>query len=137
MVSNFKMNSMFTIKRITSVLLIALVILPALAQGNVVFEFDTSDGIDPAVPVKRMERNISNLLTAMNRAASERSSTIDFSGIEISEDASYSLLMTWENVRMHTFDDDIIQKMRQSGKRPQRARIRGDGYRRRNAAGEP
>ncbi len=118
MVSNFKISSMFTIKRITSLLLIVFAIVPALAQENVVFEFDTSDGIDPIVPVKRMERNISNLLTAMNRAASERSSTIDFSGIEISEDASYSILMTWENVRMHTFDDDIIQKCVSLGSSP-------------------
>lgn len=116
------MNSMVTIKRTIISILLLFVLLPVAAQDNVVFEFDAADGIDSSVPVKRMERNISNLLTAMNKAASSNSSTIDFSDVEISEDAAYSLLMTWENVRMRTFDDDIIQKCVNLGVSP---KVRG------------
>lgn len=95
-----------------------LCMVSASAQDVVTFEFDRNDGIDPSVPVERMERNIAGLLTAMNTAASIRSNTIDFSGIEISEDASFSLMLIWENVRMHTFDDDIIQKCVKLGSSP-------------------
>ncbi len=90
--------------------LIGLLPVGVHGQQAVMFEFDRSDGVDPSVPLERMERNISRLLTAMNTSARNQSSTIDLAGIEISEDAAYSLLMIWENVRMLTFDDDIIQK---------------------------
>lgn len=88
----------------------ALAVPSALfAQDAVTFEVDRNGGIDATVPVGRIEKNIGGLLTAMNKAAAAQSSSIDFSGIEISDDASLSLMMIWENVRMHTYDDDIIQ----------------------------
>ncbi len=90
--------------------MLALACATPWAQDEVTFEFDANDGIDSSIPVKRMEKNIMGLLTAMNRAATAKSSSIDFTGVEISEDASFSLMLIWENVRMHTFDDDIIQK---------------------------
>lgn len=80
------------------------------ANDTVTFEIDRNDGIDPSIPVERMEKNVAALLTAMNKAATAKSGSIDFSGVEISDDASFSLMLIWENVRMHTFDDDIIQK---------------------------
>ncbi|MCF0204272.1 MAG: nuclear transport factor 2 family protein [Muribaculaceae bacterium] len=98
------------IKNLCVLFMLVFGFLPIYGQDDVHFEFDRNDGIDPAVPVHRMEQNVSRLLTAMNTAASNRSNSIDFAGIEILDDASLSLMMIWENVRMHTFDDDIIQK---------------------------
>lgn len=100
------------IKAIIIAIVGALAGIQAVAQeqGVVAFEFDREDGIDSSVPIERMERNIARLLTAMNTSALNRSATIDFSGIEISDDAAYSMMMIWENVRMQTYDDDIIQK---------------------------
>ncbi len=98
------------LKYTTLTLLLSLSFATPWAQDEVTFEFDTKDGIDSSIPVKRMEKNIMGLLTAMNRAATAKANAIDFTGVEISEDASFSLMLIWENVRMHTFDDDIIQK---------------------------
>lgn len=99
---------------------IALSHILAMAPVNdvVSFEIDRNDGIDPSIPVERMEKNIAGLLTAMNKASTARSSSIDFSGVEISEDAAFSLMLIWENVRMHTFDDDIIEKCVKLGHAP-------------------
>lgn len=101
---------MTKIKHIVCAILFAFCIPAASAQDAVTFEFDRNDGIDSSIPVARMEKNIAALLTAINTAASNKSASIDFSGVEISEDAAFSLMLIWENVRMHTFDDDIIQK---------------------------
>lgn len=79
------------------------------AQDVVTFELD-KEGLDPSIPASRIERNIGRLLTAMNTAAANGSASINFSGIEITDDASLRLMQIWENVKMHTFDDDIIQK---------------------------
>lgn len=81
----------------------------ASAQDEVTFELDRND-IDPSIPVGKIEQNVARLLTTMNRSASTNSRSIDFSGIEISEAASFCLSQIWERVMMHTFDDDIIQK---------------------------
>ena len=99
---------------------IALSHIMAMAPVNdvVSFEIDRNDGIDPSIPVERMEKNIAGLLTAMNKASTAQSSSIDFSGVEISEDAAFSLMLIWENVRMHTFDDDIIEKCVKLGHAP-------------------
>lgn len=101
---------MTKIKSLAIVTCFVLSMFSAAADDVVTFEIDRNDGIDPAIPVQRMEKNVAGLLTAMNRAASARSGSIDFSGVEISEEASFSLMLIWENVRMRTFDDDIIQK---------------------------
>jgi len=101
---------MIQIKKLTIAVGAALCMLSAAAGDEVAFEIDRSYGIDPSIPVERMEKNIAGLLTAMNRAASTQSPSIDFSGVEIADAASFSLMLIWENVRMRTFDDDIIQK---------------------------
>lgn len=107
--------------KIKPLLIIVYFVLYAVssAAGNVVtFEIDRNDGLDPSIPAQRMEKNISALLTAMNNAADAKSSTIDFSGIEITPDASFSLMLIWEQVRMRTFDDDIVQKCVALGSSP-------------------
>jgi hypothetical protein len=109
---------MTTIKKIATLFSLILCTLPAVANDVVTFEIDRNDGIDPSVPVQRMERNIAGLLTAMNQAATAKSPSIDFNGVEISEEASLSLMQIWENVRMRTFDDDIIQKCVRLGHAP-------------------
>lgn len=102
---------MIKIKNLLIALSLVLGTLTAAADDVVTFEFDRNDGIDPSVPVARMEKNIAGLLTAINKAATAKSSSIDFAGVEISDAAAYSLMLVWENVRMRTFDDDIIQKV--------------------------
>lgn len=109
---------MIKIKNILIVVAFVMFMLPATAQETVTFEIDRNDGLDPSIPVSRMEKNISGLLTAMNKAASTNSPSIDFTGIEISEDAAFSLMLIWENVKMHTFDDDIISKCVNLGNPP-------------------
>jgi len=75
------------------------------AQDEVHFEF--SDGIDGAVK-QTMERNLSRLLTAINRAESS-GQDINYSGIDIDGLASQSIGMMWNNVHMRILDDDIVE----------------------------
>lgn len=103
------------IKNLAVMAVVMLGFLQAAADDVVAFEVDRNEGIDSKIPVERIEKNVSALLTAMNKAASANSSSIDFSGVEITEDASFSLMLIWENVRMHTFDDDIIQNVLKLG----------------------
>ena len=49
---------MTTIKKIATLFSLILCTLPAVANDVVTFEIDRNDGIDPSVPVQRMERNI-------------------------------------------------------------------------------
>lgn len=98
------------IRKIAIAVSFVLSMFSVTANDVVTFEIDRNDGIDPSIPVERMEKNIAGLLTAMNKATTAKSKNIDFSGVEISEDASFSLMLIWENVMMRTFDDDIIQK---------------------------
>jgi len=109
---------MIQLKKLTIAVGAALCMLSAAAGDEVVFEIDRSYGIDPSIPVERMEKNMAGLLTAMNTAASSQASSIDFAGVEISDAASFSLMLIWENVRMHTFDDDIILKCVKLGNAP-------------------
>lgn len=119
MVSDIQITDPMTrIKYLAIAASFILCLISASANDAVTFEIDRNDGIDPSIPVQRMEKNIAGLLTAMNRAATAKSGTIDFSGVEISEEASFSLMLVWENVRMHTFDDDIIQKCMKLGNDP-------------------
>ena len=65
------------------------------AQDHVSFEF--SDGIDNFALKSTMERQISSLLTAINRAESN-GTDINYSGIDIDNLASQSIGMMWNNV---------------------------------------
>ncbi|MDE7386815.1 MAG: nuclear transport factor 2 family protein [Muribaculaceae bacterium] len=109
---------MIKIKNFVIAVTFLMCMATAAADDVVTFELDRNDGIDPSIPAQKIEKNIAGLLTAINRAATNQSPTIDFSGIDITEDASYSLMLIWENVRMHTFDDDIIQKCMRLGSAP-------------------
>lgn len=81
--------------------------LAAFSMGaqNVSFEF--SDGIDPGPLKSKMERQVSNLLTAINNAAAS-GTDINYSGIDINNLASQSLGQTWNVVNFSTEDTDYI-----------------------------
>lgn len=91
-------------KKIQIVITMLLASLTVCAQ-QVTFEF--SDGIDEGQLKTKMERQMSVLLTAIN-AANTANGDINFSGIDITDDASGSLTMTWEQVHFFTEDDDIV-----------------------------
>lgn len=78
------------------------------AQDQVAFEF--SSGIDGTLKTK-MEQQLTNLLTAINRAESSGSNEINFKGIdfESNETASQTISMLWNCVHFRTQDDDFYQ----------------------------
>lgn len=76
------------------------------AQNKVNFEF--TDGISNVALKNKMEQNASGLLTAINQAQSKNSESVDFVGIDISDDAANSVAMLWSNVHMKIEDDDIL-----------------------------
>lgn len=98
----------------------------ASAQEAVNFEF--SDGIANGTLKNRMEQQVMNLLTAINRAQVAKSD-INFTGISIDDLASMSLCMLWNNVRFRCADDDIVERCLQL-----RANNSVRGYRVRNIA---
>ena len=93
-------------KKIVFILLVALSSMCLTAQNQVNFEF--SDGIDNLALKSNMERQISNLLTAINQAESSNND-INYSGINIDNLASQSLGMMWNNVHFRVSDDDIVE----------------------------
>ncbi|MBR1933883.1 MAG: nuclear transport factor 2 family protein [Prevotella sp.] len=94
-------------KRLLSFIVLALsLVIPAMAQDVVAFEF--SDGIDNAALKSRMEQQISQLLTAINRAESI-GTDINYSGIDIDNMASQSIGMLWNNAHFRICDDDIVE----------------------------
>ena len=91
------------------ILFLALLIMGSMslkAQDHVSFEF--SDGIDNFALKSTMERQISSLLTAINRAESN-GTDINYSGIDIDNLASQSIGMMWNNVHFRISDDDIVE----------------------------
>lgn len=99
------------IKRFSILSLFLAMLFIVKAQDEVYFEFDSNNGFPAGAPVEKMARNAAALLTAINRAQSAQSPTIDFAGVDISDEAKYSLLLIWENVRMRVLDDDIFQPL--------------------------
>lgn len=92
------------------ILLIALVITGSLtlrAQDAVSFKF--SDGIENSYLKTTMERQISNLLTAINRAESYNIS-INYAGVNIDDPAKESINKMWGNVHMRTQSSYIREK---------------------------
>lgn len=69
--------------------------------------FEFSDGIEEGTLKTKMEQQMSSLLSAIS-AANSANSEINFSGIDITDDASASLTMTWEQVHFSIEDDDIV-----------------------------
>lgn len=98
-------------KRLTILSLLLTMIFIVKAQDEVYFEFDRNNGVPAGAPVEKMERNAAALLMAINRAQSAGSASIDFVGVDITDDAAYSLMLIWENVRMRVLDDDIFQPL--------------------------
>lgn len=80
------------------------VMLSGYAQ-KVNFEF--SDGIEEGILKTKMEQQISSLLSAINEANAVNAD-VNFSSIDITDDASASLTMTWEQVHFSIEDDDIV-----------------------------
>lgn len=81
--------------------LLSTVFMQTKAQG-VSFEF--SGGISAGALKDKMERQVSMLLTAINEA-DKRNGDVNFSGLDISDDASGSLAMTWNEVHFHTTEN--------------------------------
>ncbi len=77
----------------------------ASAQNNV--DFEIADGLSDAALKTRMERQVSRLLTAINTAESN-GGNVNFSGLDIDDMASHSIVMLWDNVRFRTLDDEIV-----------------------------
>lgn len=75
------------------------------AQETVTFEF--CDGIEASALKTKMEKQVSALLTAINKAAA-RGGDINYTGIDINPLASQSLGHTWNVVRFSTEDSDIV-----------------------------
>ena len=80
------------------------VMLSGYAQ-KVNFEF--SDGIEEGTLKTKMEHQMSSLLSAINEANAVNAD-VNFAGIDITDDASASLTMTWEQVHFFIEDDDIV-----------------------------
>lgn len=91
-------------KKIQAILLTLMATVSIYAQ-QVAFEF--SDGIDDGALKTKLERQMSALLTAINSANAE-GGNINFSGIDITDDASASLTMTWEQVHFSTEENDLV-----------------------------
>lgn len=91
-------------KKIYCLLLSLLALTTGYAQ-KVNFEF--SDGIEEGSLKTKMEQQMTSLLSAIS-AANAGNTEINFSGIDITDDASASLTMTWEQVHFSIEDDDIV-----------------------------
>ncbi len=80
--------------------------LAMLAQNEVYFEF--SDGISDGQLKRKMESQMSKLLTAINNAEIANDE-INYTGIDIDTNASMSLGLTWNNVHFRTADSEIVE----------------------------
>ena len=90
-------------------LLISLLLFGSIsfyAQDVVNFEF--SGGIGNGALKTKMERQVSNLLTAINRAETYNTD-INYTGIDIDPLASQSIGMMWNNVHMRTQENYISE----------------------------
>jgi len=70
--------------------------------------FEISYGINSPSLKQSMERQVELLLDAIN-AAAETGTDVNFSGINISDNAAQALSMTWNQVHFKTEDDDIVE----------------------------
>ena len=88
-------------------LLLFLGAITIKANDNVSFEF--SGGIQGSLKNK-MEHQLELLLTAINRAQSDNSDEINFSGVEFesSETANQTIMMLWNTVHFRTISMKIV-----------------------------
>ena len=87
-------------------LLTVLSFLTLPAWSGVNFEF--SYGINSPSLKQSMENQVKMILDAINTAA-EANTDINFSGINITDNAAQALSMTWNQVHFKTEDDDIVE----------------------------
>lgn len=92
-------------KKTLFIAVLSLVFSMVSAQNKV--DFEIADGISDAALKTRMEQQVSKLLTAVNTAEAE-GRNVNFSGIDIDDLASHSIVMLWNNVRFRTMDDEIV-----------------------------
>ena len=93
-------------KKAFVIILCLLGCLTIYAQDVVSFEF--SGGIGNGALKTKMERQVSNLLTAINRAETYNTD-INYTGIDIDPLASQSIGMMWNNVHMRTQENYISE----------------------------
>lgn len=87
--------------------LLALIIPSTLlAQDDVNFEF--YDGIEKGALKNTIERNASQLLTAIN-IAEANNEEINFNGINIENSAVQKMYAMWRNIHMRIVDDVILE----------------------------
>lgn len=91
-------------KKLLTAALVCLFALPAMAAVN--FEF--SYGINNPTLKAKMERQVELILDAINTAAAA-GSDINYSGIDITDNAAQALSMTWDQMHFRTEDDDIVE----------------------------
>jgi hypothetical protein len=88
-------------------LVIAFLVMGSIAlHAQDVVKFEFSGGIEDAYLKTKMEQQVSNLLTAINRAENY-GTDVNYSGIDIDNLASQSIGMMWNNVHMRIRDNDI------------------------------
>lgn len=92
-------------KKYIAIISLLLAGLTASAAGSVKFEF--SDGIEPGKLKTKMERQVSNLLSAISQAAST-GTAINYVGIDINYLAKQSLNQTWNVVHFEPETDEYI-----------------------------
>jgi len=92
-------------KKILFIAALSFLFTMASAQNNV--DFEIADGLSNSSLKTRMEQQVSRLLTAINSAESN-GRNVNFSGIDIDDMASHSVVMLWGNVRFRTLDDEIV-----------------------------
>lgn len=89
--------------------LLLLTVLPLFAlQAWCGVNFEFSYGINSPSLKQSMENQVEKLLDAIN-AAAEAGTDINFSGINITDNAAQALSMTWNQVHFKTEDDDIVE----------------------------
>lgn len=96
-------------KRIVFIVWAALSCTLLWAQDANQVTFAFSSGIDNAAVKAKMEKQIMNLLTAINTAEAN-GTNINYSGIDIDNLASQTIGMSWNNVHFRTEDTDIVDR---------------------------
>ena len=86
------------------IVIVASLLLSTLGYSQTV-TYVLTDSISEGHLKTQMESNISRLLTAINDAYSRGSSKIDYTGIDISDSASYYIGSLWTQFRFHTEKD--------------------------------
>lgn len=97
-----------------------LLAFPATMQADDHVSFELSEGIQGPLK-KKMEQQLSMLLTAINKAQTANSNEINFAGVQFEnkEIANQSIMMLWNSVHFRTQDDDFYQiclQRKRSGK---------------------